>query len=520
MGLLTYNTGFSTDKGQQRSHNEDAGAVLSIPATDVAFVVCDGMGGLRSGDVASTETVRVVERTLTERFAKDGTRAEPFAVLGDAFRRANDHVNALNERDAVGTAADDDTEVNPRPRGEEGLQAVMGTTCVAGVVQGNTLYLAHAGDSRAYLWRRGHLKRLTEDHSFVAERVKAGDMTEAEAKVSRFRNMITRAIGIDAEVDPEFHSETLEPGDTLLVCSDGLTTMLEDSEIAAEMNAQSFLRADSERAAGMLVAAANRRGGHDNITVLLVRAQSEQTNAQTVVLDMDAPAPVRRTPAVVWLVLGMALLALVVAALLYFLPSLRQQAIGLLSGPAVKKEEKPAEPSVDYARLVYDPPVRFADLLARGDLLTYSPGVGLYFVASASGKVALLSPEGVPLRSVEELETKDTDFEKAVPATQVYMTSDPQGNVYLSYTREKKVEKVGTDGQLLATIKGFQRPEAIAVDPRGNIFVVDYSQIKICRARTSESAPATSPAYATPSPAPKPTASPASGSNRSGSAES
>jgi hypothetical protein len=136
---------------------------------------------------------------------------------------------------------------------------------------------------------------------------------------------------------------------------------------------------------------------------------------------------------------------------------------------------------VDYASLVYDPPVRFAEFLARGDLLAYSREAGLYFVAASSGKVALLSRTGVALKSVEKLEVADAPT--VIPPTHVFMAADPQGNVYISYTSRKIVEKKGADGRLLATITGFERPEALAVDEDGNVYVVDFNEIKICRAR-------------------------------------
>jgi PPM family protein phosphatase len=500
---MNYTIGLKTDTGQQRSHNEDAGEILDLPGVDVAFVVCDGMGGLRSGEVASQETVRIVRETLHEFFASGVP--DPYKALGEAFRRANDHVNALNRAEKL--AESGNSRETPTRREEGVSQAVMGTTCVAGIVMEDILYLAHAGDSRAYRWRRGHLAPLTEDHSFVAERVKAGDMTEAQARVSKFRNMITQAIGIAETVEPTFLREPMEPGDVIMACSDGLTTMMEDPEIVAVMNAPAFLKAAPERAAGVLVDAANKKGGHDNITVLLVRVESEGREKQPIVLDMDAPKPVKQTSPLLWMLIGVLLLAAVIALIL-FVPSMREQVLSLLNTkdtPTIKSAtpgSSTRRTKRDFNTLSYDPPVRFADYLARGDVLTYAPGVGLYFVAETSGKVALLSKEGRALRSVEALEIMDSRLD-TIPSTRVFVTSDPQGNVYLSYTKRKVVEKKGADGTLLATIKGFLRPEAIAVDDDGNIYVVDYNEIKISRARLPGEKPAPS-AFVTPSPTPTP----------------
>jgi PPM family protein phosphatase len=519
MAQLAYQSGLRTDKGQQRSNNEDAGAILELPGADAAFVVCDGMGGMRAGEVASGETVRVVGETLREFFA--GRAPDPLKALGEAFRRANDHVNALNARDRApgGVAATGETTRYSATPAE--TQGAMGTTCVAGVVVGETLYLAHAGDSRAYRWRRGQLAPLTEDHSFVAQEVKAGHITEAEARVSRFRNVITQAIGLDQKVEPDFQEETLEPGDVLLVCSDGLTTMLEDTEIAAVMNGNGFRKATVERAAGLLVDAANRKGGHDNITVYLLRAggaDGNGTEGTQVMLDMDAPVAERRVHPLIWILIGALLLAGLIALLLTLKP-VRDRLFSALSGSPDSPTRKAVQAARrDFSKLSYDEPSRLNDrILARGDLLTYSPGVGLYFVAQATGKVALITPDGEVPRSVEVLETAPGVPGK-VPTTRVFLTSDPQGNVYISYTARRVVEKKSATGKLLATLTGFEQPEAVAVDEVGNVYVVDFNQIKICRARLPGEKPAPS-AFATPTPEPtkapaRPAATPATPKGR------
>jgi len=218
-----------TDTGRQRSANEDAYAVLDMERQglhgEAAFVVADGMGGMHAGDVASREAVRVVAQTLGRLLADP--QADPRAALDEALRGANRAVHALA---AAPPPAEDDTPMDRRgvrggepaaadapPPGASDAPGVMGTTCVAGVVKDGALYLAHVGDSRAYLFRAGRLSRLTRDHSFVEERVLAGVMTEEQARRSRFRNVITRAVGIEPEVEPEIKQESLEPGDTVLV---------------------------------------------------------------------------------------------------------------------------------------------------------------------------------------------------------------------------------------------------------------------------------------------------------------
>jgi serine/threonine protein phosphatase PrpC len=498
-----FDTGFKSDVGQQRTANEDAGAVFDLPGADTAFVVCDGMGGLRAGAVAANEAVRTVRETLTERFGDPGV--DPIHALAEALRRANEAVNTRNrEENAAPVSTPGGTEAAPAPPliGTADSQGLMGSTCVAGVVRDDVLYLAHAGDSRAYLLRRGHLIRLTNDHSFVAERVRAGDMTEAEARVSRFRNIVTRGLGIEEAVEPELHQEPLRAGDLLIACSDGLTTMLDDPEIADLLNTSALRRAGAERVAAALVDAANRQGGSDNITVVALRVpgadsgEAERFEETPHVLDIDAPRSRRPPPPALMILLGAALGALLLFLLFALVPALRQRISGTRSaggsaaGARSVGDVNPSGPRstpLDYAQLVYDPPIRFAEFLARGDLLANSRDAGLYFVAASSGKVALLSRTGVALKSIDKLEVADAPT--VIPSTRVFMAADPQGNVYLSYTKRKVVEKKGVDGHLLATITGFERPEAVAVDEEGNVFVVDFNEIKVCRAHRPKAAP-------------------------------
>jgi protein phosphatase len=490
----TYSIGFRTDVGRQRSNNEDAGTTFALPGIDVAFVVCDGMGGMRAGDIAALTAVETVQSALTE--ALERSSGDLIKALAEAFRQANDAVNALTPVAEPSPTGQRSTEGNASATqadsSSEKRRFLMGTTCVAGVVRDGILYLAHAGDSRAYRWRRGHLTRLTEDHSFVAERVRAGDMTEAEARVSRFRNIVTRAIGIDATVEPEFRREPLEPGDLVLVCSDGLTTMLDDPEISALLNRPNIQRTAPDQACAALIDAANRAGGADNITVLIIKVSGEAAVPEGAgVIDIDAPRPrnAKAGTSFLWILLGILLTLALLMALFTFYAPFRQR-IGRLAIPPVT-----APPPVDFATLVYDAPRPFApNYLARGDILTYAPGKGLYFVAGTTGKLARLDGQGTAVISIETLEIAESPT--TFSPTHVFVTSDPQGNAYISYTTKKIVEKKGADGKLLGRIRGFQRPEAIAVDEQGNIYVVDFNQVVVCRAQRPASSPtsATTPA--------------------------
>jgi protein phosphatase len=214
-----------------RPGNEDAVLVTD----DVRLVaVADGMGGHQAGEVASATAITAL---------RDGVAQGD--SIEDAITRANEAV--------VGTAARDLSL-----RG-------MGTTLTAGVLDGSTLLIGHVGDSRAYLLRAGELRQVTTDHSVIAELIAAGELTEADALVDPRRAMITRALGIDTTVEVDVLEVDLEPGDRLLLCSDGLTTMVRDPAIAEILASED----DRQRAADELVEAANLAGGADNITVVV-----------------------------------------------------------------------------------------------------------------------------------------------------------------------------------------------------------------------------------------------------------
>lgn len=220
-----------TDVGRVRDGNEDA--YLVDPETDL-LAVADGMGGHQAGEVASATAVEALQAGVREGRS-----------VGDAVGEANA---------AVYARASADSEL----RG-------MGTTLTAAVLDDDTLLIGHVGDSRAYLLRDGELRQLTDDHSVVAELVAAGELTEAEAEVDPRRAMITRALGIDPTVTVDVLRVRVAFGDRILLCSDGLTTMVNDDAIAAVLRDEP----DCDRAAAALVDAANAAGGADNITVIV-----------------------------------------------------------------------------------------------------------------------------------------------------------------------------------------------------------------------------------------------------------
>lgn len=241
-----------TDKGRVRENNEDNFRVA--PELNL-FVLSDGMGGQASGEVASriaAETIITYCREADQHASLMG--CERLQGLSETSNRLADAVRAANS--AICAAANK----NPAYRG-------MGATVVAVQIAGDRMSVAHVGDSRVYRLRSGELEQLTNDHSFVAEQVRRGIITEQEAEQSQLQNVLLRALGQEPEVEADIAEELLLDGDTILLCSDGLTREVSDAQIAGIL-AES---ADADAAANRLIDAANEAGGNDNITAMVLR---------------------------------------------------------------------------------------------------------------------------------------------------------------------------------------------------------------------------------------------------------
>lgn len=226
-----------TDTGRQRRGNED-----SSYAHAPLFVVADGMGGARAGEVASHIAVQAFEQGLPE----EGTAEERLATV---VQRANReiHDRSISEQESAG----------------------MGTTITAAYLTDDAVTLAHVGDSRAYLLRDSSLTRLTEDHSLVEELVRGGKLTEEEALEHPQRSIITRALGPEPIVEIDTLSYPLRPGDVILLCSDGLTSMIPERQVELALVQSGSLTEGAQR----LIDEANAAGGRDNITVVLFRVE-------------------------------------------------------------------------------------------------------------------------------------------------------------------------------------------------------------------------------------------------------
>ena len=237
-----------THVGRVRAANEDSYQVLwgekSPQGIDALLVVADGMGGHAAGEVASEMAVDEVVGLMTGSDGTTGTRGQDYLdVLGRILQEVNTAVYQA---------------------GQDSDKRGMGTTCTVAVVRGDQLYVSHVGDSRAYLFRAGDLHQITKDHSWVEEQVAQGTLNREEARNHPNRNIITRAIGLEPQVKVDGYLVSLVSNDILLLCSDGLTTMIEDSQIESII-----ANSSPEEAGGALIHAANNEGGHDNITVAI-----------------------------------------------------------------------------------------------------------------------------------------------------------------------------------------------------------------------------------------------------------
>ncbi|MGH7233244.1 MAG: Stp1/IreP family PP2C-type Ser/Thr phosphatase [Nitrospiraceae bacterium] len=253
-----YGTGI-TDCGRVRRSNQDAFAVLNDHAI---WIVADGMGGRAGGDVAS----RLAVDTLVSALAHDRTGGVVRDLSGDGLGTALGRaVRSSNQ------AIRDEALKRPALLG-------MGTTVVIAAISQETseMTLAHVGDSRAYLLRGSDLTRLTRDHSFVEDALSQGQLTVEEALEHPLRHVLTRALGPETDVDPDLMVHPLQRDDVLLLCTDGLTKMLSDAHI---MSLLARTRESPDRACAALVEEANRRGGDDNISVILVRNELTKQGA-------------------------------------------------------------------------------------------------------------------------------------------------------------------------------------------------------------------------------------------------
>ena len=240
----------ATHSGMVRSHNEDS---IAADAEIGLAVLADGRGGYNAGEVASGIAVAMISEEMKKLLA--AADAEPDGaekLLGEQVARANG---------AIYQAA----QSQPQYSG-------MGTTLVVALWHDNKMSVGHVGDSRLYRLRSENFEQVTRDHSLLQEQIDSGMITREQARFSQNKNLVTRAVGIDTEVETELHTYAVEPGDIYLLCSDGLSDMVTDEDIQLTL---SSLQANLPLAAEQLVQQANDNGGRDNISVILVRVLKE-----------------------------------------------------------------------------------------------------------------------------------------------------------------------------------------------------------------------------------------------------
>lgn len=241
-----------TDVGRMRSQNQDNvyGTLNPTGGLPNLFLVADGMGGHNAGDYASQRAIELVLESMTLSLEK-----EPVRILRDAITKANQilYQEASNTREKSG----------------------MGTTFVAAVIEREKLLVANVGDSRLYVLHDQQLRQVTLDHSLVEEMVRTGSMSSEAAYHHPKKHMITRAVGAEADVDIDFFDVPLSGDEMILMCSDGLSNMVEDEKIRALLLAEGT----TEQRAESLVQAANQKGGSDNITVIVIEPFSSEVKA-------------------------------------------------------------------------------------------------------------------------------------------------------------------------------------------------------------------------------------------------
>lgn len=244
--------GTATHRGRVREHNEDS---LASRNEQGLFIVCDGMGGAAAGEVASGMAVDGILAYVDGAGDASGSRPIPAdqgyrpktVWLGEALRRSND-------------------EIYKKAQSDPALSG-MGTTVVAVWIDGQIASIAHVGDSRAYLYQKGRLEAITVDHSLVEAQVRAGLMNREQSLHSAHQNVLLRALGREPDVEVEYNELPLRPGDYLLLCTDGLTRMVADDAVA---DAIRTLR-DPQQICDYLIDAANKKGGRDNVTVVVIQ---------------------------------------------------------------------------------------------------------------------------------------------------------------------------------------------------------------------------------------------------------
>lgn len=465
MATLTF--GQKSDLGRVRKMNQDSVAALTADeldrCADALFIVADGMGGRSGGEVASRVTVETIPQIVKQEMAQLNGAADAqgmAAVLREGITAAND---------AVWNQA----RSNPELRG-------MGTTCVGLLIKGSTAAICNVGDSRAYLLRGGELAQVTSDHSLVQEHVLSGELTEEEARASRYRNVITRGIGLTNTVTPDLDAFVLTEGDTLLLCSDGLTNMLTDREIG-EIIAK---EPDAQRACDQLVEAANANGGKDNITAIVIRyGRFTPTALARPNGHQQTPAPqpqivyqrAHGSPwkAVVWTTIIYLLLAGIGAAYLYQNYGGWPELTARKRPETPKSKPEPQPKSPEPSKPNYDQPIQLTELQFQGQPLVSDGSMGVIGV-DITGHTVHVTRGGTAKIGKLAPSTPTSPIESS-------WASDRAGNKYIAQRSKGTIVVLNPDDIQIATFSSdrLSHPDSIAVNAAGDIFVIDQHKLKL-----------------------------------------
>lgn len=488
--MLRVDTYTQTHIGNVRKTNEDTFSCFDIQGCRVAVVICDGMGGLQAGELASQSAVDTLDQYLSKASIPSDS-AEAFGdLLQDGIVSANAAVHAVARQLVASIAVED--------------KPLAGTTLVVGVVHGSTLSVGHVGDSRAYLLRSGIMQPLTEDHSFVAEQVKLGNMTEEEARKSRYRNVITRAVGISPTVISDIKHIDLIAGDRILICTDGLTTMVEDDTICKILMETPGV----DRAGQRLITAALEKGGNDNVTVCVMDVLDGEGDSRILgerrghilrspeqyknfaahgfseplaelevergplqvesIQQLQRPQPPRRraltgsmhTWTLPFTVTGVVTVLFIVAIMAS--DDLRVSIGHRLSGTSAIFD---VTPRPEFATLKYKAPsVYMKQRRARAGILAWSGAVGPVWVDADVNKVFFLNKEGVPEDKAERRPRQSINA----------MTVDPDGNIYLCDATQGIIERISASGGHDTIVKNLKNPSVLALDQRdGTVYYID-----------------------------------------------
>ncbi|MFY9199092.1 MAG: Stp1/IreP family PP2C-type Ser/Thr phosphatase [Acutalibacteraceae bacterium] len=234
-----------TDAGKVRKSNQDSYAAGELPNGVAWAVVCDGMGGSAGGNIASSTAVKMISEQITSGYREGMSTLSIENILVTAITNANISIFDMSQ-------------ANEELKG-------MGTTVVAAIIANNVVYIAHAGDSRAYLVSEDGIKQITKDHSVVQAMVETGELTPEQAKIHPRKNLITRALGVNEDIKIDFCEQVFSNDNVLLMCTDGLTNYVEADDIYNITSSGKYYEF-----ADKLVELANNNGGGDNITVVVV----------------------------------------------------------------------------------------------------------------------------------------------------------------------------------------------------------------------------------------------------------